>query len=366
MNENNTEVTQPVTGDEKKKKDKKKFFQRRSSWYLLGVLVALLIIGLGALLGVPRGINDRVRLAEVQAAPKISAQLENAKLDIEEGRYQVALERLDWILDEMSSFLSEEELSKVGEMYSQTLLKLTLEERATLEPSPTPTEPEHTPTPDLRGEEELYTSAWALLIAGSWDELIKTLEALREKNLAYKTIQVDGLFYVGLRNRGVQKILVEGSLEPGIYDLSLAERFAPLDSAADGFRTWARLYLTGASYWSVDWAQVVYYFEQIYPALPNLHDGSHLTATERFRIGAIEYASLLAAEGNYCEAQEYFEKASAISSDPEVQPTAQWAADECWKKQNPPTQTEPEVTPTLTPTGTIEAPTETPTPDPTD
>lgn len=364
MTENDTEVTQPVP-PKNKKKDKKKFFERRSSWYMIGLLIAGLIVAAGALLGIPRGINDRVQLAEAQAAPKVQSQLESARLDIEEGRYEVAKNRLDWILDEMSPYLTEAELTEVGDLYSKVLLLTTSAGTATAAPSPTPTMPAYTPTPDLRGEEDLFNTAEQLIAAQSWDEAIQTMEALREKSLTYRSVEVDGMFYIALRNRGLQKILNDGSLEPGIYDLTLAERFAPLDSTAEGIRTWTRLYLTGASYWGVDWAQVVYYFEQIYPALPNLRDGTGMTATERFRQAAIKYGSELAAAEQWCEAQEYFDKAMAIGSDPEAQPTAQWVADKCWAKQHPPTTQPPEATSTPTPTGepaTETPPEETPTP----
>ena len=347
---------------EKKKRNQKEFLQRRSSWYLIGILLFVLIVLVGAGLGIPRGISDRVRLAEAQASPKIQSQLDSARLDIEEGRFDVALGRLDWILEEMAPFMSDEELAEVGELYSQTLLQISLIGTPAPQPTPTPDEPVITPTPDLRGEEDLFNTAWQHIVAESWDEAIQSLIALRQKNLDYKTIQVDGMLYVALRNRGAQKILVEGSLEPGIYDLTLAERFAPLDSAAEGYRTWTRLYLTGASYWGIDWAQVVYFFEQVYPALPNLRDGTNMTATERFRIGAIEYASQLAEAGEYCLAQEYFDKAFAIGGDPVVMPTAQWVAEVCWNEQNPSTPEPPANTPTPTPTPTpengIEEPTE--------
>lgn len=366
MTENENQTTDSVK-KETSKRVKKKFFQRRSSWFVAGILLSLAIILLGGLLGIPQGINDRVKMAEAQAAPKIQSQLDSAKLDIEEGRYEVALGRLDWILEEMSPYLSEEELAEVGELYSQTLLRLSSSGTPTPEPSPTPTVPVNTPTPDLRGEEDLFTTAQEQIAAEAWDDAIQTLEALRQKNLDYKTIQVDGMLYVALRNRGVQKILAEGSLEPGIYDLTLAERFAPLDTTAEGFRTWARLYLTGASYWGVDWSQVVFFFEQVYPQLPNLRDGTNMTATERFRIGAIEYAYQLAAAGEYCEAQELFDRALALGADPVAQPTAQWAAEECWAEQNPPTPEPPANTPTPTPTpvGGNGQPTEEPTQEPT-
>jgi tetratricopeptide (TPR) repeat protein len=207
--------------------------------------------------------------------------------------------------------------------------------------------PVFTPTPDLRGVQELFDTALQQIADGAWEDAINTLKALRENDLTFRTVQVDGLLYIALRNRGIQKILSEGSLEPGIYDLSLAERFAPLDSRAEGLRTWTRFYLTGASFWDVDWSQVVFYFEQVYPHLPNLRDGTFMTATERYRIGAIEYASQLLAAGEYCLAQEYFEKALAISEDSAARTLSESAAEACLLGLAPPEEPQPE---TATPT----------------
>ena len=362
-----------TSGAENKEKTKKKFFERRSSWYLLGMVFVLLILLVGALLGIPRGINARVSLAETQAAPKIKSQLENARLDIEEGRFEVALDRLDWILEEMSPYLSDEELAEVGEIYSQTLLRISTYRTSTPEPSPTPTEVAYTPTPDLRGEEELFATAQQLIAQESWDEAVKTLEALRQKSIDYKSVQVDGMLYVALRNRGLDKILVQGSLEPGIYDLTLAERFAPLDSSAEGVRTWTRLYLTGASYWGVDWSQVIFYFEQVYPQLPYLRDGTGMTSTERYRIALVEFGNQLVALGEACEALEYYQRSLEISADPAIQPTAQWVAEECEEEeaedqepQNTPTPIPTSVNPTAVPTQeTTIPPTTAPTDEPT-
>jgi tetratricopeptide (TPR) repeat protein len=350
MDEKETENINPENL-ESQDKAKKKFLERRSSWYFIGIVLVVLIVLLGALAGIPRGINDRLEFAETQTAPKIQSQLESARLDLEEGRFEVALDRLDWILEEMSPYLSDEESQEVGALYSQTLLQIATYRTPTPIPSPTPTELPVTPTPDLRGEEEMFNTAQQLMAEESWDEVIQTLEALRQKNLGYKSVQVDGMLYVALRNRGLDKILIDGSLEPGIYDLTLAEGFAPLDSSAEGVRAWTRMYLTGASYWGVDWLQVIYYFEQVNPQLPNLRDGTFMTATERYRIALIEYGMQLVNAEEVCEAQEYFDKAMEISPDPQVQPTAQWVADECYEKEHGPEETgTPEVTPTPTPT----------------
>jgi len=363
MNENESTTQTPITGEDPEP-EKKKFFDRRSGWFITAIILVVVVLVAAAATGVAVGINDRVSLAENQAAPRIESQLASARLDIEEGRYEIALSRLDWILDEMTEFLSEDELAEIGEIYSQTLVLLASVGTPTPQPSPTPEEPEYTPTPDIRGAEDLFTTARQLMADRAWDDAIQALQALREKDLTFRTVQVDGMLYVALRNRGIQKILADGSLEPGIYDLTLAERFAPLDSRAEGLRTWTRLYLTGASFWDVDWGQVVFYFEQVYPHLPNLRDGTFMTATDRFRIGAIEYGNQLALAGEYCLAEEYFQRALSLGEDPVVQPTAQWVADECRGEESDPEPRPPQEDPTPTPENE-QAPTATPTPTPT-
>lgn len=370
---NKNETTAVSTEENLPEIEKPAFFDRRSGWIITGLILVVIILVLATITGVAQGINDRVSLAENQAAPRIQSQLEGARLDIEEGRYEIALSRLDWILDEMAAFLSDEELAEIGELYSQTLVLIASVVTPTPQPSPTPIEPEFTPTPDLRGAEDLYNNARQFMAEKAWDEVIQTLQALRQEDLTFRTVQVDGMLYIALRNRGLQKILVEGSLEPGIYDLTLAERFAPLDSRAEGLRTWTRLYLTGASFWDVDWGQVVFYFEQVYPHLPNLRDGTFMTATERYRIGSIEYASELALAGEYCLAQEYFQRALALSDDPVIQPTAQWVAEQCLGESDEPEPSPPQEQPTpipeagATPTPTpTESPTEDPTQEPTE
>lgn len=367
MDQNET-TTETKIKDKKPKKEKKKFFERRFGWIFTGVILVLVILVLSGVAGAARGINDRISLADAQAAPRIQAQLDGARLDIEEGRYEVALSRLDWVLEEMTAFLTEEELAEIGDLYSQALVLIANISTPTPQPSPTPTVPVYTPTPDLRGAEDLFNTATQLIAEGAWDEAIQTLEALRQKDLTFRTVQVDGMLYIALRNRGIHKILVEGGLEPGIFDLTMAERFAPLDSRAEGLRTWTRLYLTGASFWDVDWSQVVFYFEQVYPHLPNLRDGTFMTATERYRIGAIEYGTQLAAVGEYCLAQEYLEKALSIREDPDVRSTAQEVAEACLSGATPP-PLPGEETATPTPTNGMEptpSPTEEPAEEPTE
>jgi hypothetical protein len=136
------------------------------------------------------------------------------------------------------------------------------------------------------------------------------------------------MLFLSLRQRGVQKISL-GNLEGGIYDLSLAERFGTLDTEADSWRTWAQYYIRGASFWEVDWGQAVYYFEQVAPMFPNMHDGSFWTASQRYKEALTQYAETLAAQENWCEAEEQYKKLRDYTGDSSLDATIDTIADKC-------------------------------------
>jgi hypothetical protein len=217
----------------------------------------------------------------------------------------------------------------------------------------------------LRGVEELFTQAQQKIAASDWDGAQAVLDSLRKKNPDYQTIQVDGMYYILLRNRGMDKILVQHNLEGGIYDLSLAERFGPLDNTAAGLRNFSRVYLTGASLWGVDWEKVVYYFQQLAVTLPNLSDSSNYTAAQRYYLALIEYGKVLLTKDKPCDAQIQFDLAWAISPADNFRDSRKDATDRC-NASKPPTPDLSTPTPSFTPEGgaTEPPPTDTPTPEP--
>ena len=84
-----------------------------------------------------------------------------------------------------------------------------------------------------------------------------------------------------------------GNLEGGIYDLTLAERFAPLDNVAHVLRDNARWYITAASFWELDWERASEYFYQLNGS--GIWDGT-MTASERYRVAAMRYGDELFAD----------------------------------------------------------------------
>jgi tetratricopeptide (TPR) repeat protein len=322
-------------------------------WVLLMVAVLIGITALSAYLGYQSGIRERTQFEATQVAQAVSEQYALGLQDLEAERYEVARQRFEYVIELNPNYPG------VTEKLAEVLLALNA--TATPTPKPTPTPVPITPTPDLRGEAELFAQAEEHIADEEWSEAITTLETLRKKNPAYEAIQVDGMFYLALRNRGVQKIGL-GNLEEGIYDLTLAEGFGPLDTEANSWRTWARYYITGASFWGVDWEQAVYYFGQVAPLTPNLHDGRGWTAAQRYLEALINYAEWLEDQKEWCSAEQQYQTALELGADPALEEARQFAAEKCRPPQ--PQRTQP-AAPTPTPEGG-ETPTPQETPIPTE
>jgi len=314
----------------------KKVKPRRAIWLLLGIVLILIGGGSGWLAGSSSGMEIRNQEQKNAVLDIATTQFELGVRELEEEKFDNARKRFEYVIQLMPGFPG------VQEKLSEVMLRQALVTTPTNVPSPT-----LTPTPDMRGEEELFSNAKNEINNEEWDVALKTLDTLRQLNLDYHTIDVDGLYYLALRNRGVIRILAQGNLEPGIYDLALAERFGPLDVEADSYRTWARYYISGASFWGVDWSQVVSIFGQIYPAFPNMYDSTGMTAKERYRVALIKWGDQLALKEDWCAASEKYEMAFQLLNDQVVAPTATAVYDECHR----PKETEaPKATstPTLT------------------
>jgi len=320
---------------------------RTTLWIVLGSIV-LVIVGL--LLGVAAGMSARKQAELKQIKQSLGEQFALGMQELNDGQYDLARQRFEYVLKYDPSYPdAQNKLTEVLVLLS-----------ATATPSVTPT-PEISPTPDLRGVEQLFSDAQRMISESNWDGAQLALDLLRKNNPEYQTIQVDGMYYILLRNRGVDKILVQNNLEGGIYDLTLAERFGPLDNYSAGLRNFARVYLTGSSLWAVDWAQAVYLFQQVAAAVPNMTDSSGYTAGTRYFKALVEYGKVLMSKGLPCDAQIQFALALSISTTDELNELNREAENQC-NASLPPTPTITE-TPTATPEGLpTETPTETPPP----
>ncbi len=333
--------------------------KKRSSLWIT-ILVFILILMIGLFLGYQSGLGDRRQAASLLLNQQLEEQFQMGVKAMDSGLYQVALKNFQFVIQQDPNYPGAQD------KLVDVLLKLSLSPSAT-----TAITPMFTATPDLRGVEAIFAQAQTSIAAQDWNVALDNLDALRKTDATYKTVQVDGMYYIALIQRGQSKIVNQDckvvSLEGGIYDLTLAERFGPLDNFSQGLRNWARLYITGASFWDLDWKQVLYYFDQLYVNMPYLMDSSCFTSMQRYRYASIMYADLLLANDEYCDANQFYQAGLLISNQDNsmVVPTANYAQAKCDQQNQPKATSVPTgetPTPTLDLTTTVTTPEPSPTP----
>ncbi len=323
-------------------------------WVWLGILAFVLFIAAGIFFGYRNGVQRRLANEKALLMDQIALQLEWTYKDMDAGRYENAKARLDYIIEKYPEFPG------IADLMAQVIGKLN-------EPIPTATqvviatiEPGVTATPDLRGAEEKFTQLTQHIANQEWDLAVQTVQSLKESNFDYRTIEVDGLYFIALRNRGIQRIWA-GELEQGMYDLSVAAELGALDSQAAGAESWATTYLTGASYWDVNWPGAVEIFGQLYAQMPYFSDSTGMTTAERYRIALYRLGDQYAAQGDYCTASSYYSQSLAVGVNLDIQVTATAYAEACASPVTTPEPPQDQLTPTPPlPTDTL-PPTEEPT-----
>lgn len=319
---------------------------KRGRVILFGLLITLIISVAGAGLGYQRGIQDRLNRQKDQILKEAALQYQYGLQQLDKGNFELARTHFEYVLQNYPEFPG------ITEKYTETMVKLA---QASI---PTPV-PQATPTLTNLNAEALFNQAQQEVQTQQWAAAINTLEALRNEDTNYRTLEVDGLYFIALRYRAVQMIKDEGNLEEGLYLFSLLSRYSPLDHDAINYGNWARLYLTGASYWEVDWEQVVNYFSQLAAAFPYMHDGNGWTAADRFVVGSENYGDQLANSGRHCDALQYYQNVLNYNALESVQDKYNASYLKCY----PPTKTPaPVATPVPDDEPTVEPPQQ-PTPD---
>ena len=349
MSENfgSTQPNQPVQKDDTQPIKPVKPSRWRST--LLSVLAFLLLIGLGGFSGYTSGIGTRQSAEDSIITQQLTEQFSFALVDIQFGRYENARQRLEYIISKDPNFPGAQQ---------------TLTEVLVLSSIPTPTAaPTSTATPDFSGAENAFARAQELLRAQDYPGALTALDTIRKLDPSFKTAQVDGMYYFALRNQGYNLITQQGNLEGGIYYLTLAERFGPLDNTSIGLRDGARAYITGASFWELDWEQAADYFSQVAAGWPSMYDGT-MNAGERYYTALANWGNELYAKQDYCGAYDVYEKAgtAGVLIEPAASNFVNSQA-QCFPATEAPTEAPITEAPTSeTPT---EAPTEAPTEPPT-
>lgn len=314
----------------------------RSLWRVLRWFVLLfLVAGIAAgLLGYWIGAQQRQAAEQEAIRQSAKEQFDLAEQDIEAARFSLAQQRLQYII-------------RVDPGYPNAADKLAQVLVALNQPTTEPT-PDVTATPNLAPVNDMLSQAEAAIQAGDWTTAINTLVLMKSKDAGFQAVARDDLMFVALRNRGIDLISKQGQLEQGIYDLTRAAEFGPLDRDALNWRSWAELYLQADSYMGLNWAQAATRFAQVYLVAPYLANDAYI----KYATSAQNYGDQLAAGGDPCGAEDMYSESLKAWDNATLYPTATKAHHDCEKKNAPP----PKPKNTATSEGAT-PPADTPTPD---
>jgi hypothetical protein len=317
-------------------------------WVLYGILGVLVLALIGSAVGYGMAINRRKAAEQDQRFVLATTQYELALQDQRNGNLGMALSRVEYVMMVYPQFPG------VDEKLKEILLAIgTSSTPVAANPLPITT-PE--PTKDTRAVSELFRSLQEQYASKDWMAILGTVKSMRDADPSYEAVKVDGIYYGALRNVAIEEIQ-KGNLEPGLFDMAMAESMGPMDTDAEAYRMWAGMYLTGASWWGINWEKVTLYFSQLSGMVPDLIDFSGKTVRQRYTQALELWGDQFAAGGDYCSAVPKYETSLQVTNSKAMEDKLSAARTSC-ESQPPATET-PQPTPSATETGTPE-PTPTP------
>lgn len=300
--------------------------RRRVFYAVLIYIAALFVVGLLAFF---QGRRANAFSSQEELREALSEQYELGLADLEQGRYAIARQRFEAVIQYDPEYPGAED----GLVAALTNLDV---------PTITPT-PEATATPDPSPPDQLLADARAAINAGDWNTVVNKLLTLRGKDPEYEKVKVDGYLYIAMRNIGMD-LIAQGEMEEGLYNLSLAEQFGPLDRDALFRRTLAQQYLLANSFIGLNWARAAELFAGL------CEQGATTDSCPKYADAAWKYGDQLWDAGDPCAADDQYEASLDAYTYPELEPTADKADDECEKLRATPTPPPATPTPTFTPT----------------
>lgn len=206
--------------------------RRRARWIWIIPAAFLLVIILGAVGGYFSGRSLQSQRVQSRTHTLDAEQYNLAIADIQAGRFKMAIERLNNVLQ------NEPDFPGALEKQQEALAAI----NAT--PTPLPTEtPIPSPTPDVSKAEQLLAKAKQQFADKDYPGMITTLLTLKTQVPGFQPVRVDGLMWAGLRYNGVHLIKDTNRLTEGLYFLDLAANYAPLDSDAAKQEKFANTFL---------------------------------------------------------------------------------------------------------------------------
>ena len=280
--------------------------QPRKTMRLAGLLLIVLAVLLGwyllvGFLGWQSGQSAMLEEREAELAAQIVRQTELARENMEQGSYNLAMRRLDYVLEldpengEALSLREQAQIALDGLNTPQPTTAVTA--------TPTPL-PEPSPTPGLISDPETELQRIRRLIANqNWEDALPALVAFQRQFPDLDRQDTDALLYDAYVNYGLS--LLEGErVELGLYYLDQAAQLGDLTQEVLDYRLWAELYLQGIAFYNVNWDVAAFYFRELCLSAP-----FYQSACQRLQESLEGFADQYAVALDWCPARELYQEA---------------------------------------------------------
>lgn len=237
---------------------------------------------------------------------QLDRQITLAQENIDQGNYQLALTRLNWVLERdanhaQAQTLRDQALAGIGATPEPTPVTA-----VTVTPEPTRL-PTATPGAIGSPSEELLRIQ-RLVATKFWEEALPALLAFQQQFPSFEREETDQLLYDVYLNYGLDSIEGE-QVEVGMYYLAQAQQLGDLPQYVKDYQTWAELYTQGISFYGVNWEASAYYFRDLCLAAP-----FYQSSCEQLFTVLVSLGDQYAVAQDWCPAQQLYIEAGSYQT----------------------------------------------------
>ena len=236
---------------------------------------------------------------------QINTQLGLARQNINDGQYNLARTRLDWVLEHAPN--NPEVPILLADIDKRLNINPTVEAKSTATATPIPLP---TPTPGLIGDPGDELARIERVVQNeNWEDAIKALTAFQFQYPNVNRETTDRLLYDAYIARGLE--VVEGDqVELGLAYFSEAEKLGDLPQEALDYQLWAELYMSGIAYYGVNWDIAAFNFRELCLSAPFFQDSCSL-----LQQSLVNQAGVFAYNLDWCPAEFYYREAASYGAD---------------------------------------------------
>lgn len=263
----------PQLEDKKEKPAETETVQSRRTARFVGLFLIIIAVAAGWLLlvgylGYQSGQQQLIENQQAEFSNQMARQLTLAQENIDSGNYELAVVRLEWILDhDQNNGQAQQLLAEAQRMIGQVA-------EATAVPTTAPAVAESGPTPEpsptqgqIGSPDEELQRIRRQIVRKEWDDVVASLVTFQIQFPSYERQETDALLFDAYLDYSQQ--LLEGEqVELGLFYLRQAESLGNLPQTILDYRTWAELYTQGISFYGANWDAAAYYFRDLCLAAP--------------------------------------------------------------------------------------------------